>query len=100
NRSTHNHIAAVRYVGASRDLPLLRRQNQRRSRKCFWNLAVGFDRLETCLFQPSGILRQRPALAFRRMRERVNRETQSKRRLGALFVEHEIVDDKDTAWPK
>src|SRR3972149_6517818 len=71
-----------------------RRNNQRRSRQRFRNIAVSGDRAETRRLQPLGILRQRPTFALRRVRQRVDGKTQSECRLGALFVGHEVVDDE------
>lgn len=55
------------------------------------------DRIETRHLHPIGILPQRPALAFRRVRQRVDGKAQSESRLGAFFVGHEVVDHEDAA---
>ena len=78
-------------------LILLCRENQRRPRQCLRNVAVRRDRCESGFPQPVGILRQRPAFAFRRVRERVDGESQSEGRLRAFFIGHEVVDDEDAA---
>ena len=72
-------------------------KDQRSSRQRVRNVPISFDRTEAGLFQPIGILRERPTLALRRVGQRVHRKTQSKGRLGALFVGHKVIDDKNAA---